>query len=107
MKKINKLPSLNLIISGSYGGNEKMKKFKIIINNDDRLHEGTPLEIIEQMKYLAWGWENKTVDEYINWMVEKLKIFPGIDVKISENNLDMKAEQFIEILLKHNLAQES
>ena len=104
--KQSKLLSLRLIYGDKYGGNKNMKRFKIILKNDDRIHEGTSLEIIDQMKYLAWGWENKPVTDYIDWMIEKLKTFPGIEVNITEKTLEMKAEQFIAILIKHNLACE-
>ena len=83
-----------------------MKSLKIKINNDKRIYEGSPTEIIEQMKYLAWGWENKPANEYINWMVGQLKTYNEIDLKIADNKPEIMAEQFIVALLTNSLANE-
>ena len=83
-----------------------MKLLKIKITNDRRTYEGSPVEIIEQMKYLAWGWENKPVDEYIDWMVSQLKTYNEIEVKIEKDKPEIIAEQFIDALLTNGLANE-
>lgn len=83
-----------------------MTKLKIRIKNDHRTHEGTPLEIIEQMKYLAWNMEDKSTDDYINWMVEQLRKFSGIKMIIKGETIESRAKRLIESLLEHGAANE-
>ena len=85
-----------------------MKTLKIKIINDKRVYEGSPIEIIEQMKYLAWGWESKPVDEYIEWMISQLKTYNEIEITIAivKDNPEIMAEQFIDALLVNKLAYE-
>jgi len=81
------------------------RKLKIVLA-DERRFEGTPTEIVEQMKYRAWGWEDKPLGEYIDWAAEQLKSQFGVEIDTSGGTDEAKAERFVEQLIERGLARE-
>ena len=83
-----------------------MKKLKIMVKNDEKVYEGTPLSIIKQMKSFAWNWEDRPTADYIDWMVSQLQTMTGVKIETDGGSLKKRAERFIDGILKNGLAEE-
>jgi len=49
---------------------------------DGRVFQGTPKQIVEAMQYIAFGQENRTLGEYIDWLVDQVQRLESIDLKV-------------------------
>ena len=83
-----------------------MEKLKIQFINDPRIYQGTYMEIIEQMKYVAFGWQDKSDEEYIDNMAKNIKMLIGIAIDVTAKTIEEKAQKFIHGLLTYGGATE-
>ncbi len=54
---------------------------RIRMLRDGRVFQGTPKQIVEAMQYIAFGQENRTLGEYIDWLVDQVQRLESIDLK--------------------------
>ena len=78
---------------------------RIRLNHDGRVFEGTPIQIIEDMKSIAFGQEGRSVEEYIDWVVGQIERFQKISVNVTGQDLESKATSFVEEMITHGLAR--
>ena len=77
---------------------------KIRINADGRVLQGTPKQIIEAMQSIAFGQEDRTLGEYIDWVVDQVQRMEGIALEV-EGETDMeKAASLVNSMLGVGLA---
>lgn len=59
---------------------------------DGRVLEGTAKQIAEAMHALAFGQENRTLSEYIDWAVDQARRMNEIDLEVEGDTDDEKAQ---------------
>jgi hypothetical protein len=72
---------------------------------DGRVLEGTAKQIAEAMHALAFGQENRTLSEYIDWAVDQARRMNEIDMQVEGNNDDEKAKSLVRVMLEAGLAE--
>ncbi len=72
---------------------------------DGRVLEGTAKQIAEAMHALAFGQENRTLSEYIDWAVDQARRMNEIDLEVTGTTDDDKASALVRAMLEEGLAQ--
>ena len=72
---------------------------------DGRVLEGTAKQIAESMHALAFGQENRTLSEYIDWAVDQARRMNEIDLDVTGATDDDKANALVRAMLAAGLAQ--
>ena len=72
---------------------------------DGRVLEGTAKQIAEAMHALAFGQENRTLSEYIDWAVDQARRMNEIDLEVTGTTEDDKASGLVRAMLAAGLAQ--
>ncbi len=74
--------------------------------NDGRVLEGTPVQIVGEMQYLAFGQEGKTLGEYVDWVVAQLERLGGARLAVTGKTDEEKAGSLVQEMLGAGLATE-
>jgi aromatic ring-cleaving dioxygenase len=77
---------------------------RIRIVSDGRVFDGSPTQIIKQMQQIAFGKEQFTLAEYIDWLVEQTARFEGITLNVTGETEADKAQALVAELIRHGLA---
>ena len=77
---------------------------KIRINADGRVLQGTPKQIVEAMQSIAFGQEDRTLGEYIDWAAEMASSMMGVELKVSGETDEEKAASLVAAMLEAGLA---
>ena len=72
---------------------------------DGRVLEGTAKQIAEAMHALAFGQENRTLSEYIDWAVDQARRMNEIDMQVEGDTDDEKAKSPVRAMLEAGLAE--
>ena len=78
---------------------------KIRINADGRVLQGTPKQIAEAMQSIAFGQENLTLGEYIDWAVEQVQRMECIDLAVAGATAEEKAVSLVDAMITTGLAE--
>ena len=78
---------------------------RIKITSDGRVLEGTAKQIVEAMHYVAFGQEQRTLGEYIDWAVDQASRMNELDLKVEGETDEEKAASLIEAMLRAGLAE--
>jgi hypothetical protein len=78
---------------------------RIRITSDGRVLEGTAKQIVEAMHYVAFGQEQRTLGEYIDWAVDQATRMNEIDLKVEGETDEEKAASLVDAMLKAGLAE--
>ncbi|MCC6310973.1 MAG: hypothetical protein IT345_08670 [Trueperaceae bacterium] len=74
--------------------------------NDGAEYEGSPVEILEQMKSKSMFTDAKTIDEYIDFLVENARKFEGKSLAVAGATTETRAASLIEALQSAGMAEE-
>jgi hypothetical protein len=77
---------------------------RIHMIRDGRVLEGTPRQIVEAMRYIAFGQEQRSLSEYIDWLVDQVQRIESIDLKVEGDTDDEKAASLVQAMLTSGLA---
>ena len=77
---------------------------KIQILSDGRVLEGTAREIVEAMKYVAFGQEGRSLGEYIDWVLEEARRLHGLELVVEGESDEERAEGLVRVMLEMGLA---
>jgi hypothetical protein len=77
---------------------------RIRILNDGRVLEGTAQQIVEQMHSLAFGQENRTLSEYVDWVAEQVRRTEEIPLEVEGDTDVAKAASLVKAMLESGLA---
>lgn len=77
---------------------------KIRMTGDGRVFQGTPKQIVEEMKYIAFGQEHRTLGEYIDWAVGELERLQSIALDVRGDSDEEKAESLVRGMIGAGLA---
>ena len=78
---------------------------KIRINADGRVLQGTPKQIAEAMQSIAFGQDDRTLGEYIDWAAEMASSMMGVELKVSGETDAERAASLVEAMLEAGLAE--
>ena len=78
---------------------------RIRMMSDGRVFQGTPKQIVEAMQYVAFGQENRTLGEYIDWLVDQVQRLESTELKIEGNTDEEKAASLVQAMLGSGLAE--
>lgn len=78
---------------------------RIRITSDGRVLEGTAKQIVEAMHYVAFGQEQRTLSEYIDWAVDQASRMNELDLKVEGETDEEKAASLVEAILGAGLAE--
>ena len=76
-----------------------------ITMNDDRVFQGTPLQIVQAMQDIAFGAEGVTVRKYIESVVEAAQRFEGIALAATGGTDAELAASLISEMIRTGLAR--
>jgi hypothetical protein len=76
-----------------------------IVMADDRVFQGTPLQIVQAMQAISFGGEGLTVREYIHSVVESAQRFEGFALAVTGDTDGELAASLIEQMFRAGLAQ--
>jgi hypothetical protein len=75
-----------------------------ITMRDGRVLHGTPVEIVKAMQALAFGVEQMTLDQYIDWVVQNARRFEGVELLVAGDTAEERAEALVEGMVRVGLA---
>ncbi len=75
---------------------------RIRMTSDGRVFQGTPKQIVEAMQYIAFGHENRTLGEYIDWLVDQVQ---STELKVEGTTDEEKAASLVQAMLGSGLAE--
>jgi hypothetical protein len=75
-----------------------------IIMRDDREFVGTPVQIVRGMKDIAFGVEQLTLAQYIEWVVANARKFEEVELKVSGTNDDELAASLVDEMVRAGLS---
>ena len=78
---------------------------RIRMMSDGRVFQGTPKQIVEAMQYIAFGQENRTLGEYIDWLVDQVQRLESIDLKVEGETDEDKAASLVQAMMGSGLAE--
>ena len=78
---------------------------RIRITSDGRVLEGTAKQIVEAMHYVAFGQEQRTLSEYVDWAVDQASRMNELDLKVEGETDDEKAASLVDAMLGAGLAE--
>jgi len=71
---------------------------------DGRVFEGTPLEIVRDMKFIAFGVDHLDIDGYISWVAANARKFERVDLVTEGSTTKERARRLVEEMLRTGLA---
>ena len=72
---------------------------------DGRKFSGTPLQIVQAMQSIAFEVKRRTIGEYIDWVVDNTRSAEGVELKVTGDNDDERAESLVEAMISAGLAE--
>lgn len=75
-----------------------------ITMRDGRVFQGTALQIVKAMQDIAFGVEQMTVDQYIDWVVENARRFEEVELEVPAGETDSRAKRLVEEMVAKALA---
>lgn len=82
----------------------KIRRLKMPV--DGRMFIGTPKEILSQMKLISFGWDGRTLAEYLDWLKHQMEQQTGAEINISGNDVATDCEALVDAMVAHGLALE-
>ncbi len=84
-----------------------MKSAKHELVNNDTVFIGSALGIVEQMREQAYFERGLPVDSYIDTLVHTVAQLTGIEINLSDGEVEERAEALIQQLVKHGFFKEA
>jgi hypothetical protein len=74
-----------------------------IVMRDGRVFQGTALQIVKAMQDIAFGVDQMTLDQYIDWVVDNARRFEGVELVVGGETAEDRAEALVEAMLATGL----
>jgi hypothetical protein len=75
-----------------------------IVMRDGRVFQGTALQIVKAMQDIAFGVEQMTLDQYIDWVVQNAQRFEEVALVVSGETTEDRAKALVDEMLAKGLA---
>ena len=76
-----------------------------IVMRDGRVFRGTALQIVKAMQDIAFGVEQMTLDQYIDWVVDNARRFEEVDLAATGATTEERAKALVEEMIAKGLTQ--
>ena len=76
-----------------------------IMMRDGRVFQGTALQIVKAMQDIAFGVEQMTLDQYIDWVVDNARRFEEVDLAATGATTEARAKALVEEIIAKGLTQ--
>jgi ribosomal protein S3 len=76
-----------------------------IVMRDGRVFRGTAVQIVKAMQDIAFGVEQFTLPEYIDWVVQNAAKFEEVELKIMGENDEEKAASLVAEMIRSGLTR--
>lgn len=76
-----------------------------IVMRDGRVFQGTPKQIVKAMQDIAFGVEDFTVPEYIDWVVANARKFEDVELDVRGDTDDERAASLVEEMVRTGLTK--
>jgi len=80
---------------------------RIKILSDGRVLEGTAEQIVQQMQYLAFGQEDRSLGEYVDWLKAQVERMESISLDVHGDTGPEKAKSLVHAMLESGLAEKA
>ena len=80
---------------------------RIRMMSDGRVFQGTAKQIVEAMKYIAFGQEHRSLGEYIDWLVDQVQRLESTELKVEGDTDEEKAASLVQAMLGSGLAEKT
>jgi len=77
---------------------------RIRIVSDGRVFEGTAEQIVQQLQYIAFGKEEATLAEYVDWLAAQVARQEGVELKVEGATGREKAAALVKAMIEAGLA---
>ncbi len=74
-----------------------------IVMRDGRVFRGTAVQIVKAMQDIAFGVEQFTLPEYIDWVVQNAAKFEEVELKVKGETDEEKAASLVAEMLRTGL----
>ena len=78
---------------------------RIRMMSDGRVFQGPAKQIVEAMKYIAFGQEQRSLGEYIDWLVDQVQRLESTEMKVEGDTDEAKAASLVQAMLGSGLAE--
>jgi hypothetical protein len=75
-----------------------------IVMRDGRVFQGIALQIVKAMQDIAFGVEQMTLDQYIDWVVQNAQRFEEVELKVAGETTEERAKALVDEMLAKGLA---
>ena len=75
-----------------------------IVMRDGRVFQGTAVQIVKAMQDIAFGVEQMTLDQYIDWVIDNARRFEEVELKAEGASTDERAKALVEQMVAKGLA---
>lgn len=77
---------------------------RIRIVNDGRVLDGTAEQIVQQLQYIAFGKEETSMSEYVDWLAAQVARQEGVELKVEGATGRDKAAALVKAMVEAELA---
>ena len=75
-----------------------------IVMRDGRVFQGTALQIVKAMQDIAFGVEQMTLDQYIDWVVQNAQRFEEVELGATGATTEERAKALVHEMVRAGLA---
>ena len=75
-----------------------------ITMRDGRVFQGTAMQIVQAMQDIAFGVEQMTLDQYIDWVVENARRCEAVELAATGATTEERAKALVEEMVAKGLA---
>ena len=75
-----------------------------ITMRDGRVFQGTAMQIVQAMQDIAFGVEQMSLDQYIDWVVENARRFEEVELAATGATTEERAKALVEEMVARGLA---
>ena len=101
MLNLHRLDFHHLHLAGLAGAQEGIVKIEM---RDGRRFEGTPVQIVQAMKSIAFGVDRLGLSEYIDWVAAQALKFEGVELDVTGKDEETKSDALVHAMLDAGLA---
>lgn len=76
-----------------------------IVMRDERVFQGTPIQIVRAMQDIAFGVDQLSLAQYIDWVVDNARRFEEVQLQIEGPGDDERAESLVREMVRTGLAR--
>jgi hypothetical protein len=78
-----------------------------ILMRDDRTFQGTPLQNVRAMQDIAFGVQDLSTRQYIEWVAENARKFEGVELAVKGDTDDELATSLVDGMIRTGLTFEA